>query len=239
MSIWNLSGFNIGPSGEHVKGSALTQAEQDYGKDVDKVAGTVRPIAKRPYIGLDIETLGTHELAPITEIGLSHSERGDIAWKVHPGYKVNEPLLTPGQYAKEEPVGHPYCDRDAVWLTGYNDKEWEGAPTFAEIAPALWEWLSTDHPILVGWNISAFDWPRLEWRFKSLGFNAGRIGRVIVDCMGLAAAVIPSRISDLKLDTTCAYFGFKSEGVHRALGGAQRAKWIFEKFREGGERVFR
>lgn len=238
MSIWNLSGFNLGPNGEHRPGSAATQAEVDYGPDVDKVGGSIKPLHERPYVALDIETLGLHPLAPITEIGLCHSDRGEISWKVHPGVSLGSAALSLEELSGKASPDWPYVDHAAVELTSYNDEEWKGAPLFSEICKDLWSWLADDHPILVGWNITTFDWPRLSWRFKSLGFNADRIGRVIVDVMAMSACMIPKRISDLKLDTTTAYFGGEEEGVHRAIGGARRAKFIFEQFRRGGERVF-
>lgn len=173
---------------------------------------------ERPIAFLDIETSGFDHLhCDILEVGIERTDRNTpLVYKL--------PLLSP-QHATEE----------ALDLVGYDAEEWaKEAVPWSMVVQEIWDWLAEGSPAIVGHNVFRFDWLFLEWRLRALGFPTHLIGRPIVDTLQLAFARFhgqqdaPDR---LKLDNLCVYYGLPPEGVHRALGGVQRVRKLYERLR--------
>lgn len=118
----------------------------------------------------------------------------------------------------------PTCEvhPKAAEVNGYTSAEWEGAPALAGVLTLFETW--ADGRVVVGHNIWRYDFPLL---CRAVGeARARKLLRASVDTLELAKAVMgPS--GKHTLQACCAHYGIPEEGVHRALGGAQRVRALF------------
>lgn len=96
------------------------------------------------------------------------------------------------------------------------------APEFAQIAPALTEFLSGCH--IVGHNLD------FDLRFVFVNGTDFSTKMRLYDTLDLAHLTIPeSRIWNYKLDTICSYYGIMRGTTHRALSDAYATSKVFTK----------
>lgn len=94
------------------------------------------------------------------------------------------------------------------------------APTFAQIAPALTEFLKGCH--VAGHNLD------FDLRFIFAHGAELHDGVRFYDTLDLARLTIPSSsVYDYKLDTVCGYYGIRRNGSHRALSDCYATSKLF------------
>ena len=226
MSLWNLNELEkISDTKPRRFRCVPTGAEYDvhwvplknhYGGGEHFPVKPDKNINSRPVLFIDLETTGDNPVFhDIIEIAMIRTDREE-------------------EYVQKCAVVNP-----SSWLavarekTGYNDKDWEDAPTFAMVAGEVFEWLATGGPAVVGHNLYRFDWLFLEWRLKSLGYPAHQVGRPLIDTMGLAFGAMRGHVPEdagLSLNSCCKFLGVEPEGtIHRAVEGARRVQAIYER----------
>jgi DNA polymerase III subunit epsilon len=159
----------------------------------------------RPLVFLDLETTGaTAHFDRITEIGLVEVDRGDPVgeWSslVNPQRRI-----PPGIQA----------------LTGINDRMVADAPTFEDLAPALFERL--DGKVLVAHN-ARFDYGFLRNEFRRVGL---RYAPKVLCTVKLSRRLFPQERRH-NLDSLIQRHGLACDNRHRALADA-RVLWEFTR----------
>lgn len=189
-------------------------------------------IRDRPIAFVDIETTGLERTQyDLIEVGIVRTDRPAAPYQV----KIKPTLIrTPHSRA--------------VQVNGYNTREWEGAPAWVDVAPQVHAQLKGC--AVAGHNLFRFDWPWLSHYFDNYNIAIGRDHREpewmdrkrdwkepamltdlrgpFVDTMSLAFSfLVPMGLERLSLDACCKFAGLPPEGIHRALGGAQRAHDLY------------
>ncbi len=168
------------------------------------------PLLQRPLAFLDVETTGLkpghHE---ITEIAIDHSKYGTWSCRVRPRFLDR-------------------AEQRALEIQGFNETDWEGAPTFGAVAGKIIEW--TENTILIGHNIAGFDIPMLHGCFEMAELSSRDISRAVVDTMTLAIEhLVPKGLKSLSLRAVCDFLKISNEGEHTALADVMRVKDVYEK----------
>jgi DNA polymerase III alpha subunit (gram-positive type) len=111
---------------------------------------------------------------------------------------------------------------EAAKVNGYTPEEWAGAMSL-EAALALFEAFAEGR-CMVGHNIWRYDF---QFLIRAMGeARARKLLRCSIDTLEMyKAANGPS--AKKNLHACCEHYGIEPEGVHRALGGAQRVQKLF------------
>lgn len=214
MSLWNRNELT-NPEGS-VQGKGPFKGRKLY--EVRETGVTFMEPKKlkyreRPIAFVDIETSGTDPVhSDILEIAIIRSDE-------ETPYVQKLPLVSPG-----DPV--------ALETVGYEEEEWREAMPWGLVAQSVWDRLAQGGPAVVGHNLYQFDWPFLNWRLRAMGFPTQLVGRPFIDTLSLAFGKfhdVPNGPKNLSLDALCVFYGLEPEGVHRALGGAQRCRAIYDR----------
>ena len=168
------------------------------------------PYRNRPKVFFDVETTG---LIPgyneVTELGFSHEEMGAWSVRVRPKYMDR---------------AHP----KALEISGYNEKDWAGAPFIEDVWDPICERL--ENAIIIGHNVAGFDLPIMHGEARMKGLSSDRISRAWEDTQGLAMThLVPRGIKRVNLAACCDFFGISNEGQHHALEDALRCKQVYER----------
>jgi DNA polymerase III epsilon subunit-like protein len=160
---------------------------------------------------VDLECSGFSRTDCIIEIGALADDGGVFDVKVRPTCEV-----------------HP----KAAEVNGYNPEEWSGAMDISA-AMSLFETF-LDGRCVVGHNIWRYDF---QFLLRALGEpRARKLLRTSIDTLAMVkAAHGPS--AKKSLAACCEHYGLPPEGVHRALGGAQRCRDLFHAIVGGRGRV--
>ena len=157
------------------------------------------------YAIVDIETTGGYAAANgITEISVF----------VHDGTRVVkhfETLINPRQI----------IPRDITALTGIDNSMTDGAPSFDEIAPALYEILNDE--IFVAHNVN-FDFSFVKHQLKECGFD---LATKKLCTVRLGRKVFPG-LPSYSLGNLCRALNIKIENRHRAGGDAKATVQLLE-----------
>ena len=162
------------------------------------------------YAVLDVETTGlSTNTDKIVEIGIVLVDDG-VTSTFHSF--VNPEMHIPAAASR---VNHIY------------DADVETSPTYAEIAPAVYNKLS-------GYTLIAHN-AQFDTRFLHglllCAENAEDTTYAVLDTLGLARKHI-SGVPNYKLDTLTAHFGIERDKAHRALDDAMATQKMFELIRE-------
>lgn len=160
------------------------------------------------YTVMDFETCGTSaELRThITEISAIRVRQGQVVDKFTS--LVNPKISIPDFVSVK---------------TGITDQMVADAPTLDAILPKFLDFLGYD--VLMGYNISTFDYPILCDVANNLLGKA--IFNTYIDVLPMAQEMFPNA-PDRKLTTLCRAFGIKTEGAHRALQDCFLTKALYE-----------
>lgn len=166
------------------------------------------PISERPLAFIDVETSGLDvQIHEILEIAIIHSDGREYTTKVQPNHIES-------------------AEVEALGINGYNPDEWADAPTSKEVAPKVANLLADC--ILIGQNVR-FDAKFVEKFHRRNGVDI-RFDYHIIDTATLIFEhLVPCGLESLSLNPACAFLGIETEEVHRAHGGAIRAKLLYEK----------
>lgn len=116
--------------------------------------------------------------------------------------------------------------KDWRLVNGYSRKEWADAPELAQAMPMICDAIAGK--ILVGHNLE-FDLAFLRAAMERTGIAPRSVlSPTTIDTIPLAKSCLPD-LENYKLSTVCERLGIEPEGVHRAMGGAVRAKQIYER----------
>jgi DNA polymerase III subunit epsilon len=169
---------------------------------------------KMMYAIVDIETTGGYAAANgITEISVF----------VHDGTRVVrhfETLINPGQI----------IPRYITALTGIDNAMTEGAPTFEEIAPVLFDILR--EAVFVAHNVN-FDYSFVKHQLKENGFE---LSEKKLCTVRLGRKVFPG-LPSYSLGNLCRSLNIKIENRHRAGGDAKATVQLFEYLLANGADV--
>jgi DNA polymerase-3 subunit epsilon len=176
------------------------------------------PVRDKPLIFLDVETSGLipHE-HEVLEICLMDKD-GNI-------------LL----HSKIKPQNIQNAQARALEINGYNEKEWELAPSFRDLAPKIHE--------LLKWAIAAGHNPGFDLNFiKSelqradpkgeLGYLKG-VGYHMVDTVSLAYEHLSDcGLTGLSLITVCKFLGVELKNAHSAVADTEAARQCYLKMHQ-------
>ncbi|MCT2537358.1 ATP-dependent DNA helicase DinG [Aquibacillus koreensis] len=153
----------------------------------------------RKFVVVDLETTGhtPSKGDKIIEIGIVVVEDGEIKEKYNS-------LINPNV---EIPV---FISK----LTGINDDDVKGAPTFAQVANEIIPFF--EHAYIVAHNVP-FDLGFLNYELQSAGFKA--IHAAVIDTVELARILLP-QAPGFKLGQLSEYLSIKHHDPHRALSDA-------------------
>ncbi len=171
------------------------------------------PLAQRPLAFVDVETTGldpdVHEIVEIAIVEQHHDGR-----------------LTEWS-SKVIPLHIERAHPRALEVNGYNDEDWAGAPTFAEIADEVHERLRGR--VMVGHNIH-FDLSFIKNELGRCGVSP-RIGYHFIDTIGLSFVwLAPQGLPNLRLDTIRERLDLSKVGAHGALKDARDCRVVYNSF---------
>ena len=175
------------------------------------------PIAQKPLAFLDTETTGLNpNVAEVIEVAIiKETASGQELDRWETKIKMERPEDAEGK---------------ALEVNNYNEVEWLGAPTMAEVAKTIGEKL--DGCIIVGHN------PKFD--LEMLGANIKRAGVDVwlpyhaIDTVTLAwEHLVPQGLESLSLGRIREFLGWESEGSHRAMKDAEDCRRLFRKLTEG------
>lgn len=177
-------------------------------------------VFRRPLAFLDIETTGTDPTRHvITDIAILREDlrKGGSALYVdtwHSKIKVSEWDL-----ARASP--------EALRITGFRAEEWADAPTLSEVLPEIVRRITGCG--VVGHNVQ-FDLGFLAVLFEGAGIPRSCLPPVAIDTYSLAKGMLaPLGLRRFGLDKCNEFLGLPREGEHRALGGAEACKRLFDE----------
>lgn len=176
-------------------------------------------LAQKPLAFLDLETTGLdHVHYDLIEVAVIRTDRAT-------------PLVTK---VKPTLVAPPSARACAV--NGYNDRDWQDAPLWNDVAARIHAELRG--AVIVSHNLLGFDWPWLRHYFDcyntahELGDGKKPLTELrgpFIDTIALAYAIlVPRGLQRLSLQACCEFLDLPPEGTHRALGGAERCKGIYD-----------
>ena len=158
-----------------------------------------------PLVVLDVETTGLHpSKAEIVEVS---------AIKFNTGMKPVSCFTSLCKPKKPIP-------EEATAVNNITDDMVKDAPTFAEIAPALTEFMQGCH--VVGHN--------LDFDLRFIFAHGAKLpeGKRFYDTLDLAHLTIPQGyLYNYKLDTLCNYYKIRRNGAHRSLSDCYATSKIF------------
>jgi len=176
------------------------------------------PVREKPLIFLDVETSGLDpNIQEILEICLMDKD-GNI-------------LL----HSKVKPQNIETAHPKALKINGYNEKDWELAPSFRDLAPKIHE--------LLKWAIAAghnpgFDLGFIKAELKradptgDLGYLKG-IGYHLVDTVSLAYEQLSDcGLTGLSLITVCNFLGVELKNAHSAVADTEAARQCYFKMHQ-------
>ena len=115
--------------------------------------------------------------------------------------------------------------KDWRLVNGYNRKEWADAVPAEKAIPLICDQIAGK--ILVGHNLE-FDLSFLRSAMERCGIPPRTVlSPTTIDTIPLAKACLPG-MESYSLENVCKRLGIEPEGVHRAMGGAVRAKLVYE-----------
>lgn len=175
------------------------------------------PLHNRALVFADLETFGFAKRQPVIEFaGVKRSPNG------------TEETLDLKIYVSDYEIAN--AEAGALKVNGFTREAWEGAMAKTEAFVLIHNFLAS-HTV-VGFNVAG-DLRRLEAEF-----DASQIPTVRRWCEPLElATLLRARHPDwpaYNLEEACARYGIEPEGVHRAMGGAMRARAVFDRFVKGG-----
>lgn len=113
-------------------------------------------------------------------------------------------------------------------VVGYDPKEWATAPTIAEVAPKLLEFVS---------GCTWVSWGPEDWKIWNRTWNelqhptwAGQIWPVC--CAEKRSRDLLPALGKYSLAAMCEHFGIEKETAHRARGGAERMREVWMRLVE-------
>lgn len=158
-------------------------------------------------IVFDIETTGLdREFDRIIELGVIELKQGEIVREYS--------RLFGGGKSKAKVVNE---------IHHITDDMRKGKPTFEERADKIVEYLSD--AILIGYNITKFDYPFIDAKLKCIGKSLTNVR--LVDVYTLAKKV-KLAVDNYQLRTLCEHFKVEY-GSHRGMGDAKSTWLILEK----------
>jgi len=168
------------------------------------------PYIDRPKVFFDVETTG---LIPgfneVTELGFVHEETGTWSVRVRPKYMDR---------------AHP----KALEISGYNEKDWSGAPFIEDVWGPICARLKD--AIIIGHNVAGFDLPMMHGEARMKELSSWDISHTWEDTQGLAMTHLVKRgLKSISLASCCDFFGISNEGQHHALEDALRCKQVNER----------
>lgn len=98
------------------------------------------------------------------------------------------------------------------------------APYFEEVLARFLDFIGED--VLAGHNIRSFDLKFLKRDIRV--FYGGKLDNSYVDTLVLARTALP-QLSSRSLESLARYYGFSTEGAHRALNDCRINKLVYEK----------
>jgi ATP-dependent DNA helicase DinG len=167
---------------------------------------------------IDLETTGLSLKSEILEIGLVLVSQ--------PDFKIIEEWDI-----KVKPQHLETADKEALLISGYNDKDWKNA---VDIKSALNQFLmKVKDALIIGHNVN---WD-LMWLRKAIEDNGfeEKFARRSLDTISIAYAKlykIEPEIKYFSLSNLAKYFGIEETDKHRALADAKTTYEIFKKLME-------
>lgn len=141
---------------------------------------------------------------------------------------------------KPKPVEMKFASEEALKVCGYNDKEWEGAPSFEDVAEDIAKRIKFGP--LVGHNIQ-FDIAHLKasflrrgWKEPERGEKYGsgnkklRIGYPQIDTCSLAYLFLPTERQNL--NALREHFNISTDRAHAADTDVEDCRHVFFKIME-------
>lgn len=171
-----------------------------------------KPYRDRPLCFLDIETTGlkprVHE---ITEIGIRHTERGDLCLPIAPQH-----------LDRAEP--------EALRKSGYNSADWADADSFTLTAPRLVPYL--EDATIVAHN-AIFEIEFLKATFETAGLDHSGFFRDAIDTQALARIfLVPLGLNLLNMQSCMKFIDVEYEGGHNAYEDALFAEKLYRHITE-------
>lgn len=173
-----------------------------------------KPLREQPLAFLDIETTGLdsthHEIIEVS-IRSVEGHRHHASWTSR---------VAPKHIERASPK--------ALEINGYNQADWEGAPTIKEVVPLIRERLRGH--VLCGHNIK-FDVGFIRQAYnehsdRGMGFHH------TIDTVTLAYVhLVPLGLDSLSLHNVCAFLGISNEGEHTAAADVDRCYKVYQKLR--------
>lgn len=165
-------------------------------------------LGEKPVVVVDVETTGldetVHEIVEISIITL----KGDI-------------LL----HTKVKPVDISTAHPKALEVNGYNEADWEDAPTWNEIAPQVKAALT--NVVLLGQNIS-FDMRFINEGLKKTDVGNQGVSYHTVDTVTMAYEhLVPCGLRSVSLAAVCEFLGLSNKGAHTALVDTVRTLQVY------------
>jgi predicted DnaQ family exonuclease/DinG family helicase len=165
------------------------------------------------FVVFDLETSGTDcYLDRIIEIAAVRYTNGEISAKfshlIDPGISISD---------------------DISILTGIKNSDLKGKPEIEDILPEFIEFVGTSP--LIGHNIS-FDLNFLSTNLQSLEKITILGSKAFYDTLILSQIFFPVEVPNHRLSALNEYFGFSSEGLHRAYNDSEATGFLFIKIIE-------
>lgn len=189
-------------------------------------------LSERPLAFIDTETTGLdpnrHEIIDVAVVfDASVLRRVGSPWtatlsREEPDIAVWHTRVRPERIGDAEPK--------ALEVNGYNERDWEDAPTFAEIAPTLAKLLTRDgaDPVIVGHNVN-FDRDFINAAFRRAG-TTHKVSYHTVDTVTLCYEhLVPCGLEFLSLDNVRRFMGIPTFGSHAALKDAVDARQVYNR----------
>lgn len=182
---------------------------------VDMSAG--ESFVRRPIVFLDLETGGLKpDEHPIIEVAFLTTDA-----KAQHDLASYQSLVAPHPGSRVDP--------QAAAVNGYNEREWQNAPSLRSV---LLEMIDLLPPLFTfaGHNPS-FDRRFLEVAFARENFPQPGWHRDMIDTAGIARRTLKrtGRVHDVKLATLCSYYDLPLEGSHRALVDISNTREIYRR----------
>lgn len=172
-------------------------------------------VFRRGFAFLDLETTGTNPAVnDIIEVGII---RDGAPWSTK---------VAVGEWELKR------ASPEALKVNGYSAEAWADAPAWDVVAEQVARQL---HGAVIVAHNATFDLEFLDAAFEKAGISPRSVFTRggIIDTYPLAKGMLtPLGLKKFSLDACCEFLGIEREGVHRALGGAERCRSLFLKMRE-------
>lgn len=167
----------------------------------------------RPIVWTDCEFTGFHKSAQIIDVA---------AIKLMPSGVVD--IYESKIYLDE--YGRKNAQKEALDIIGYNEDEWSNAPKATEVLPVLFEHMQG--ATLVGHNLEA-DMGRLRQAWEGIGIAVPPMFCFPQICTEVLARTMLPGLESYSLAALCQHYQIPEETQHRALGGAERCRSVWNK----------